>query len=296
MLESLPKEKRKQGRNEGTDVLEIVINSATYRVRKISIDAGSEPGAGTILLFTDVTRDKEYDRLKSDFTSMISHELRTPLTSVRAAVDNFLRGNLGSITQKQEKFLNLIARNVDRQNRLIDDLLDLAKFEAGQMTLKKEKSNLASLVANAVEQYSLAFRDKQVKLSMLEEDTIKNGHAILDGRLMVQAIENLLSNALKFTPEGGNVEVSMRKGKDKGTLQIVVRDTGIGIEKDKIEKIFDKYTQAESGTRRRFSGTGLGLAIVKEVVHAHGGDVTVKSAPSKGAEFTITIPVENQDG
>lgn len=267
-------------------MFDTIVGDRVFRVRPSQVHDAEGNEAGLLILLTDITRDKEYERLKSDFTSMISHELRTPLTSIGAAVDNFLSGALGSVNEKQLKFLEIIKRNVERQQALVDDLLDLAKFEAGQMDLVIEKTNLPALVSSSVEQFSLAFRDKNIHLEFatpLELSDIR-----VDQRLVTQAVNNLLSNALKFTAEGGRVSVSVTPS--GGWAVIAVEDTGIGVPRDQLSRIFDKYTQIDSSTRRRYSGTGLGLAVVREIVTSHGGKATVDSEPGKGSVFKIFLP------
>lgn len=278
---SSPDEK---GRDDS--VFETGIDGRVYRVRQSQVYDAEGKAAGLLILLTDITPDKEYERLKNDFTSMISHELRTPLTSIGAAVDNFLGGALGEVNEKQLKFLQIIKRNVERQRALVDDLLDLAKFEAGQMELSKGKASLAELVGLCVEQFSLAFQDRGIRLEFASGDGI--GEMWLDQELITQAVNNLLSNAIKFTADGGSVTVSVNPAPGGG--MIVVRDTGIGIPPDQVGRIFEKYTQIDSSTSRRYAGTGLGLAIVREIVAAHKGYVTVESEPGKGSAFRIFLP------
>lgn len=273
------------------DMFDADIGSKTYRVRVAEVKDSEGHTAGTLALLTDITQDKEYERLKNEFTSMISHELRTPLTSIRAAVDNFIRGVLGDVTESQKKFLQLIARNVDRQQELIDNLLDLARLEAGQMELNIEPTNAAAPAHFCVDQFSLAYKDKGVTLkSDIGQDLPK---VRIDQGLFAQAVNNLLSNALKFTDSGGEVTLSLKSDihEDTAVIKLTVADTGIGIPKESIDRIFSKYTQADSSIRRRYAGTGLGLAICKEIAKAHGGWVEVESEQGKGSRFSLIIPV-----
>lgn len=271
-------------------MFETGIDDRVYRARLSQVYDAEGKAAGLLILLTDITRDKEYERLKNDFTSMISHELRTPLTSIGAAVDNFLCGALGEVNEKQFKFLEIIKRNVERQRALVDDLLDLAKLEAGQMELAREKTDLASLVGLCVEQFSLAFRDRKINLEFKGETG--GGEMWVDQGLVTQVVNNLLSNALKFTEEGGSVAVSV--GHAPGGSIISVKDTGIGIPLGQAGRIFDKYTQIDSSTRRRYAGTGLGLAIVREIATAHNGSVTVESEPGKGSVFKVFLPAKGE--
>jgi signal transduction histidine kinase len=290
-LLALLAERRVDARNESADAFEAAFGESTYRVRLSHVaDSRGEP-AGSLVSFVDVTGDKEYEKLKNDFTSMISHELRTPLTSIRASVDNFLRGNLGEVTDRQRKFLEMIARNVDRQQALIDDLLDLAKFEAGRMEVKREPTKLSAVLSHCVEQFALAFRDKGVDLTLAPNEPVT---LPVDTALVTQALANLLSNALKFTDAGGSVTVSLSVDGDR-FARVAVADTGIGVPPEKQATIFDKYTQVDSGERRRYPGTGLGLAIVREIAHAHGGRIAVESRTGAGARFILSLPLSEEN-
>ncbi len=284
-------------KNEEGDIdqsFEAKFGDRIFLVRTTTVSDAEKKKAGNLVLLTDITKEKEYERLKDDFSSMISHELRTPLTSIRAATDNLIRGNLGEVNSEQTRFLELIARNVDHQQTLIDNLLDLAKLEKGQMSLKTEEVDIGALIVLCIEQFSLAFKDKQIDLKAEVEE---NSPAVqADPGLLSQVINNLLSNAFKFTDDGGKVTVSLDSEVKNGVslARITVTDTGIGIAPDKLDKIFDRYTQADSTIRRRYSGTGLGLAICKEIVEAHNGSITAENAPGSGSNFIILIPFETK--
>ncbi len=270
---------------------EIGIGDKTLRIRITSLAQPESVMEGSLVIMTDVTHDREYEKLKDDFTNMISHELRTPLTAIRAAVDNLDRGNLGEVNELQRKFFSIIARNVDRQQDLINNMLDLAKFQSNIMETIKENSSLATVATMCVEQFSFAFSDKQVKLDL--EISPKAPQVEIDQCLITQAINNLLSNALKFTSAGDTVTVTVTTKELEGEpfTCVTVMDTGEGIAREKIDYVFDKYMQADRGSRRRSAGVGLGLAICKEIVKAHSGHITVKSETGRGSEFTILIPV-----
>ncbi|MBI5814029.1 MAG: hypothetical protein HZB29_00275 [Nitrospinae bacterium] len=271
-----------------------MIGGKAYRIRQADVTDASGSPAGSLIMLMDITADKEYEKLKNDFTSMISHELRTPLTSIGAAVDNFISGALGEVTENQLKFLEMIRRNVDRQQALIDDLLDIAKFEAGQMELCAEMYSLPWVVNSCVEQFSLAYKDRKISLETRAQPDFPKVRC--DHRLMTQAVNNLLSNALKFTEDGGSVVAAVLPEEHDGTPMacVCVSDTGIGIPHGQRERIFDKYTQLDSSTRRRYSGTGLGLAVVREIMKAHGGFAAVESEPGKGSVFKLFLPIRGE--
>ncbi|VAX24130.1 Osmosensitive K+ channel histidine kinase KdpD [hydrothermal vent metagenome] len=284
-------------KNEGGDIdqsFEAKFGDRIFLVRTTIVSDAEKKKAGNLVLLTDITKEKEYERLKDNFSSMISHELRTPLTSIRAATDNLIRGNLGKVNSEQTRFLELIARNVDDQQALIDNLLDLAKLEQGQMTLKTEMVDISALITLCIERFSLAFKDKKIDLKAEVEGNLSLIKA--DPELLSQVLNNLLSNALKFTDDGGKVTVSIGSEVKNGAplARITVTDTGIGIAPDKLDKIFDRYTQADNTIRRRYSGTGLGLAICKEIVEAHNGGITAENAHDGGSNFIILIPFETK--
>ncbi len=285
---------RDNGKKSFPESFETEVSGKTYRVRLTKVPDPDSGARGSLFLFTDITQDKEYERLKDDFTNMISHELRTPLTSIRAAVDNFLRGVLGDVSSEQRKFLEIIARNVDRQQELIDNLLDLAKFEANQVKVVRGKVNLAGIVALCIEQFSLAFKDKSVGLTYDAREKIPIVE--VDQELIIQALNNLLSNALKFTKNGDKVTVSLKSEDRDGSTYacIEVADTGIGIPPEQIDSIFDKYTQADTGFCRRYAGTGLGLAICHQIASVHAGVITARSELGEGSAFSLYLPISSE--
>jgi len=293
-IEGLESKPQKPGGAGAYTSYEARLGARTFLVRMAEVAGPEAAAAGSLALITDITREKEYERLKDDFTSMISHELRTPLTSIQAATHNLLRGNLGGVNSDQRRFIEVIARNVERQQALIDDLLDLSKLETGQMKLKIVRADLSLVILQAVEQYSLAFRDKQIEVvTDIDQAT---GPAAADPHLMAQVISNLLSNALKFTDHGGKVTVGYGPRTRNGGRYcgVTVEDSGIGIDADQIDRVFDKYFQADSSLRRRYPGTGLGLAICREIINAHKGFIWAESAPGEGSRFHALIPMAGE--
>ena len=283
---------RNESKEDGEyDVCEVEMNSRVVRVRSSTISSEEGGASGTLILLTDITKEKEYESLKEDFANMISHELRTPLTSIRAAVDNLIQGNLGPVNDEQKKFLELVIRNTDRQQSLVNELLDLAKLEKGMHKLLKEPSDLAVLAGFAVLQFSFAFKDKGVSL----ETDFKQDFPLVDvdQKLFTQALNNLFSNALKFTDSGGCVTVSLSDENKNGINYacVSVADTGIGLEGGH-DMIFDKYVQVNGSRQRRYSGTGLGLPICKEIAKAHDGWIAVDSKLGVGSCFKICFPYD----
>jgi len=247
---------------------------------------------GRMVIFRDVTRDMEVERMKAEFQSMVSHELRTPLTAIRGAAENFMRGTLGEVTESQKVFLQMILRNVERQTLLVNDMLDLAKLEAKMMSLSPSQVDPAYLVRMTHESFRYACKEKGVEISMEFGSDLPHIHA--DERMLAQILDNLVSNALKFTPSGGHITIAAHAGDSPGdrAVRFRVADTGIGVPEQLKEKIFDWYFQADSSVHRQYKGTGLGLAICRKMAALHDGAIVCSNAPGGGSVFTLTVPVE----
>ncbi len=229
---------------------------------------------------------KETMEMKSQFISTVSHELRTPMTSMKEAVLIVLDEIAGPLHQDQKHFLEIAKRNIDRLARLIDDVLDLQKLNAGKM-----KFNLQAHPFGAVVEEAYATMQPQAAKSKVDlaVDLQTNLPAVIcDGDRIVQVLTNLLSNAIKFTPEGGRILLSVRRGDDQ--LIIQVKDTGYGIPKEDLPKLFSQFFRVQR-PGKEIKGTGLGLAIVNKIVSGHGGRIEVESELDKGTTFTVFLPL-----
>ena len=230
---------------------------------------------------------KEMDRLKSSFVSVASHELRTPMTSIKGYVENMLEGLTGVLTDKQTHYLIRIKCNVERLTRMISDLLDLSRIEAGRVELRLGPVPINELVNDVADNLQPLARDKSLALEVLHTSIIPVIQADRDRQ--TQILTNLIGNAIKFTPPGGTIQVKTQTMDDR-FLQISVADTGCGIGPDELPKVVDKFYRAE-GTPTEAHGAGLGLAIVKSLVEIHGGRIWAESTPGKGSCFSFTIPL-----
>jgi len=246
---------------------------------------------GWILLLTDITKEKEVDRMKSEFISTTSHELRTPLAAIRESVMLVLDGTAGKTSHEQAHFLAIAKRNIDRLADLINDLLDLSKIETGKMQLRKTYCNLATIVEKIVG--SLKILAEENGLSLRSEVTKKIFNTHCDPDRISQVLTNIVGNAIKFTPKSGKIviRVKLTNLKKKEFIQISVQDSGIGIAKKDMPRLFARFGQLDSSLTRRSGGTGLGLAICKELVEMHGGRIWVESEVGKGSTFNFTLPV-----
>ncbi len=230
---------------------------------------------------------KELDKLKTRFFSNISHELRTPLTLILAPIDSFLNGTYGEMSQTHLKILQSIQRNTHRLLKLINDLLDFSKIEAGKMELKVRNCNISDLLSYCVASVESGAISQKINLSF--HDHTQSLVVQMDPDLMEKAIFNLLSNAMKFNHAGGMIRVELKKDQERFT--IAVKDSGIGIPEDKIATIFERFTQVDSSSTRKYEGTGIGLSLTKEIVQLHEGQITVESELGKGSLFTLDLPI-----
>ncbi len=226
---------------------------------------------------------KEFDQLKSHFVGMVSHELRNPLSVLGESLSLILDKVAGSISEEQKEILEIGKRSVDRLIRLVSDLLNLEKIEAGKMELKREEIDVAPFLNELLIPY--LSRISKSKLTLETSIPMDLGLLWTDRDKLTEVIINLLSNAMKYTPVGGRLALKVEGNKEE--LRFEIADTGPGIPAKQREKIFDKFTRI---TAEKQEGTGLGLPIVKEIVELHKGKIWVESDPGQGSRFIFTIP------
>jgi two-component system, NtrC family, sensor histidine kinase GlrK len=231
------------------------------------------------------TKLKEVDRMKSDFFSLMSHELRTPLTSIKEGTNLFLEGKGGEVTERQKRLLTIVSEESNRLIQLVNSLLDLSKLEAGIAAFQFLKDDLAPLITRVIREIEPLAEAKGIRI---KRDIQESPRVSMDTERILQVLRNLLGNAIKFTPQGGVIEISLQ-AKD-GVVEVSVTDTGPGIPEEQTAIIFDKFRQAVHEGSRKIQGTGLGLAIVKQIIQSHGGRVWVESAVGRGSTFRFTLP------
>lgn len=251
---------------------------------------------------------EKLERLKSEFISIVSHELRTPLTSIKNSLDILMSGRCGDITSSADKFLSMAMRNVQRLSGIINDLLDLSKIEAGKMDF-----NFAPVNINTVIDYvktALSEVAKSKGLNLITEETKNLPEITADSQRLEQVLTNLVSNAIKFTPENKTIKISSSiinskdikineyfkdsiKLSDGDYVEVCVADEGIGIAEKDLLHAFDKFAQIENSLSRKAGGTGLGLPIAKQLLEAHNGAIWCDSELNKGSKFYFIIPVSN---
>lgn len=240
------------------------------------------------------------ERMKSEFISIVSHELRTPLTAIKNSLGILKGGTAGATTPIMDKFLGLAERNVLRLKGIINDLLDLSKIEAGKMKFSFEKADIITPIENVKNTLENLIKEKNINFAVDIEQDLPS--VFIDTLRVEQVVTNLLSNAIKFTPEDGDISIAVKKVRgnailrddvspEKDYILVSVKDSGIGIEQENLEKVFDKFQQIESSLSRKIGGTGLGLPIAKQLVDAHKGAIWVESVINKGSTFSFVIPV-----
>lgn len=231
-------------------------------------------------------RLQEVDRMKSDFFATMSHELRTPLTSIKEGTGLLLDGVGGETTEKQRKLLAILAEESNRLIGLVNSLLDFSKMEAGMMSYEFEMAHVDPLMRRAISEMTPLVEAKQIQLQTVIETQLPAVR--LDPERILQVLRNLIGNAVKFTPRGGQVEVVARPV--NGKLEISVKDSGPGIPTENLSGIFEKFNQ---GDRKNFltrQGTGLGLAIAKSIIKSHGGEIWAESQLGQGSRFVFVLP------
>lgn len=242
--------------------------------------------AGYLFVANDMTKAKELSRLKDEFVGLISHELRTPLSSILGYLE-LLRDEEGiELSTNQLHYLSVAERNANRLLRLVGDLLFTAQVDSGMFHVSQTEQSLDTIVSASVESARPAASTRGVTLiANIARDVIFRGDAVRIG----QACDNLISNALKFTPGGGTVTVGVETSSDHAVVSI--RDTGMGIASAELDRLFSRFFRASTATKNAVPGVGLGLVITKAIVIAHGGELDVTSEEGKGTCFTMTLPL-----
>ena len=235
-----------------------------------------------LAVFHDLTEVRRLDSMRRDFISNVSHELRTPLAGIRAAAETLQEGAIDDRPAASE-FLGHIQRETDRLTQMVEELLELSRIESGAAPLKFAQLDAAALVRDAAARFRQ--QAERAGLAIAAEAPESPLTIVGDGERLERALGNLIANAIKFTPAGGNVTVAAAPDGDAALIS--VRDTGIGIEPELRARVFERFYKADKG---RGHGTGLGLAIVKHIARAHHGSVAVESFPGRGATFTMRLP------
>jgi signal transduction histidine kinase len=271
------------------EVLANEFNKMTAAVKKSHDGLEAEVQQRTYELRIANERLREIDRLKSSFLSNVSHELRTPLTAIGGMAENLLDGMTGALNDTQTRWIAAIRDSGDRLARLIDDLLDLSAIEANKIKLEPTSFAVADLIYEVAAMLKSLVEAKSVTLDV----SMTNNHFIAraDRDRVTQVLTNLVTNAVKFTSQGGKIIVALEPSSEREWLQVNVTDSGCGIPDNEVARIFEEFYQADQPGREKTGGVGLGLAICKRLVEMHGGRIWVNSTEGRGSTFSFTLPI-----
>jgi signal transduction histidine kinase len=244
---------------------------------------GNGKEVGVITLLRDVSRDRELDRMKREFIATAAHELRTPLTAVMG-FSELLLAKKDLDREQQTEFLSVIHKKAEILGKIVGDLLDLSRVDSGRLIrLKKDWADIRSIIERSTADYQRACPDHQFETVLPEMPLM----VFLDDRKLFQVMENLLGNAVKFSPPGGKIRVVCEVS--EGNLRISVSDEGVGMTPEQVERVFDKFYRVDTSNTAK-EGLGLGMAIVKNIIEAHGCEIWVDSKVGKGTKVTFTLP------
>ena len=261
----------------------INIQLKTFEIFGAPIIGSHNEWKGIVIVFHDITELKKLEKIRKDFVANVSHELKTPITSIKGFTETLLEGALND-KKALQSFLEIILKESNRLQSLVNDLLELSKIEQDDFTLSLEKFNLNKVIHEIVDSLKGRAEEKQISLSIREEHPV----TIEADLLRIQQIFiNLITNAISYTPVSGTVDIKIS---DRGdAVYVSVIDTGIGIEEKEIPRIFERFYRVDKARSRDSGGTGLGLAIVKHAVEAHDGEIQVESKEGKGSTFTVKL-------
>jgi len=259
----------------------------TLNIHSTALYDSKERRIGTLIIFHNITRIRRLERMHKDFAANVSHELKTPLTAIKGFIETLQEMLGNNDTQQSEQFLKIIEKNVNRMIELINDLLALSRLERLQGTdIQFENQPMATLIQGAANICHARINAKNITVSI---DCPEDLNGRVDPILMEQAIINLVDNAVKYNPEGSQIAIAVTR--QDHSLDIEIKDNGIGIDKEHLPKIFNRFYRIDRGRSRNEGGTGLGLAIVKHIIQYHNGKIDVESITGSGSCFKISVPV-----
>ncbi|SFT23556.1 cell wall metabolism sensor histidine kinase WalK [Paenibacillus sp. BC26] len=244
--------------------------------------------SGTIAVLQDVTEQERLEQSRREFVANVSHELRTPLTTIKSYAEALDDGAMDE-RELGQRFVGVIRNETERMIRLVTDLLHLSRLDSNQAPLRRQQTNVPDMLEEVADRFSFQLRKKAIKASVRVEDSITS--IWLDRDQIDQVLDNLVSNAIKYTLDGGRIEIAARR-LEPASVAISVKDTGIGIPKRDLGRIFDRFYRVDKARSRNMGGTGLGLSIAREIVKAHGGSIALDSELNEGTTVTVILPVQ----
>lgn len=242
---------------------------------------------GVVILMRDITEQSKLEQMRTEFVANVSHELRTPLTSIKGFLETLMDGALDD-PYAARHFLEIMSQETERLTRLIEDLMDLSKIEERRVVHRWQPVHLSDTIGRVLAMFQPQANEKGISISVDMPDGLPSVQG--DPDMLAQVLINLVDNALKYTPNGGHVNVLAAQDEDR--VRVDVKDTGIGIPPESLPRVFERFYRVDKARSRELGGIGVGLAIVKHIIKAHGGEVCVQSEPGKGSTFRFTLPLE----
>jgi two-component system sensor histidine kinase VicK len=286
---------RYQDRGSGTTLLELEQAEEELLSVRVTFTAqhhrGGEDISGTIAVLQDVTEQEKLERSRREFVANVSHELRTPLTTIKSYLEALDDGALED-PQLAQRFVGVTRNETERMIRLVTDLLHLSRLDSKQAMLSKEWTSVPEMLEEVADRFSFQLMQKGIDI----EIDISPGvdHVSMDRDKIDQVLDNLVSNAIKYTPDGGHIRIEV-KSVDHQWLEVTVKDTGIGIPKKDLSRIFERFYRVDKARSRNMGGTGLGLSIAREIVKAHGGTIVLESELNQGTKVIFTLPMQAEE-
>ncbi len=271
----------------GPVVQQIALGERTIRLHIAPISLNRE-FLGSVMIMHDITRQAELEKMKNEFISNVSHELRTPITSIKSYVDTLVTHGEKLEADTYREFLQIIDSEADRLMSLVNEVLELSKLEEGDRELEMVPQDIRQAVEYTIRAVHLMAKERNVDISFVSDNAVPVVQ--MNRESVERVVINLVSNALKYTPTGGKIELSVRHNKNTQEVEVAVKDNGIGIPEECLPHIFDRFFRVEKKVHT-IKGTGLGLTIVKRIVEMHNGRITCESQIGQGSTFTIFLPV-----
>lgn len=271
-------------------ISEVQFKDKFYEFLITPVKDNTERVVGGAIILHDITHLKEIDKMKTEFVSVASHQLRTPLTAIKLFTEMLINGDVGELQDRQKEYLADIYESTSRMVRLVNDLLSLSRLESGRLRVEPVPTNILNFVKSIIEEVGPLAKTKNVKIS-LKEDKEKFPDVSIDPTLMRQVVNNLITNAVRYSAEGGSGKVNVFIDKKDDDLLLSIEDNGIGIPKEVQPRIFEKFFRADNAIKSETEGTGLGLYVSKMIIESSGGKIWFKSVKGKGTTFFISIPL-----
>ncbi|MDF3000103.1 MAG: cell wall metabolism sensor histidine kinase WalK [Bacillota bacterium] len=290
--EGLMFDKLRENSKDGGNSDIFFYGGSTFAVRYDRFKDENAQDVGIIMILQDITERQKLENMQTDFVANVSHELKTPLTTIKSYTETLLDGQVDD-KETEIQFLGIIDQEADRMNRLVKELLQLSRLDYKQEKWNKKESNLISLLKSVVTKVEITAKNKNQHMNCIFDESQKI-MAVIDRDGIEQVLLNVLSNAIKYTQEGGRIDIDALR-KDRWA-QIIVTDNGIGIPEKELSRVFERFFRVDKARSRAMGGTGLGLAISKQIVEEHKGTIEIESKEGRGAKVTVTLPLSHVRG